>query len=310
MTKTKITIAGIGGVGGFFGGLLAKHFYDHSRIDISFVARGEHLNAIQTRGLQVITPHSEFIARPARVTDDPKEIGIVDFIFLCTKSYSLEPILQSLKPCIDQNTILLPLLNGVDHREKIETFFPENIVLDGCVYIVSRLKEPGVVENSGNIQSLYFGRDHLKHERLNFLNDRLNEAGIEAFLSEDISTIIWEKYIFISSIATATSYYNECIGKILDHPEWAHTLNELVREVTLLAHVKNQTVASDIEEKTMRKLKALPYESTSSMHSDFMRNPSQTELETLTGYVVSESRKHHLQAPVYTRIYNHLKNRQ
>ncbi|MBK7819315.1 MAG: hypothetical protein IPJ60_18615 [Sphingobacteriaceae bacterium] len=124
-----------------------------------FLARGKHLQAIKDKSLKIIKGRFEFIATPHLASDDPNEIGIANFIIICTKTYDLNSIIDQLKPCIDKNTIILPLLNGVDACEKIKTLLPLNTVLNGCVYIVSRLKEAGVIENSGNIETLYFGVD-------------------------------------------------------------------------------------------------------------------------------------------------------
>ena len=128
MTKTKINIAGIGGVGGYFGGLLANHFYDNENVEISFVARGGHLKEIQKNGLKVIKGENEFIAKPHIATDNTSEIGIVDFIVIATKSYDLETIIQQLLPCINQDTIILPLLNGVDSKERIKKCVSQNFI--------------------------------------------------------------------------------------------------------------------------------------------------------------------------------------
>ena len=154
MTKTKIIIAGIGGVGGYFGGLLAKHFYENENVEINFIARGQHLKEIQKSGLKVIKGKNEFIAKPNIATENPKEIGTADLIIISTKSYDLDTVIQQLRPCINKDTIILPLLNGVDSRDKIKNIYPDNLILDGCVYIVSRLKQAGVIENRGNIQTL------------------------------------------------------------------------------------------------------------------------------------------------------------
>ena len=120
MTKTKILIAGIGGVGGYFGGLLAKHYFANTNVEIFFLARGEHLSEIRTRGLIVRKGDIEFIAKPKLATDNPVEIGIVDFIIICTKNFDLEQTIQQLFPCINTDTIILPLLNGVDSKERIQ----------------------------------------------------------------------------------------------------------------------------------------------------------------------------------------------
>ncbi|OWY26184.1 2-dehydropantoate 2-reductase [Sphingobacteriales bacterium UPWRP_1] len=309
MTKTKIIIAGIGGVGGYFGGLLANHFYDNENVDINFFARGQHLKEIQVNGLKVTKGKSEFIAKPTLATDNPAEIGISDFIIITTKSFDLEAVIKQLRPCINQDTIILPLLNGVDSKERIKDIFPDNIVLDGCAYIVSRLKQVGVIENSGNIQTLYFGLDNLVNERLLLLENLLKEANIEAFLSINISTIIWEKFIFISPTATATSYFDKCIGELIADNEKLKMTTTLIEEVKQIAKAKQIYISDDIIEKTVNKLKALPFETTSSMHTDFKNNKPNNELKSLTEYVIKEGRKYNLATPTYMEMYVELKKK-
>ncbi len=309
MTKTKISIAGIGGVGGYFGGLLANHFYEHQNVEINFFVRGEHLKEIQANGLKVIKGESEFIAKPTLATDNPAEIGISDFILISTKSYDLEAVVEQLRPCINRDTIILPLLNGVDSKERIQGIFPDNMVLDGCVYIVSRLKQAGVIENSGNIQTLYFGLDNVVHDKLLLLENLLKKANIEASLSDNIATIIWEKFIFVSPTATATSFFDACIGELIADTEKREATISLIEEVKQIAKVKRIKVSVDSTEKTLAKLKALPFETTSSMHTDFKNNKPNTELETLTAYVVNEGRKYNLETPTYTKMHEELKKR-
>jgi len=309
MTKTKIPIAGIGGVGGYFGGLLAKEFYANDRVEVVFLARGNHLKEIQNNGLKIIKAKDEFIAKPLTATDDPMDIGIADFILVCTKSYDLETIIQQLKPCINENTIFLPLLNGVDSKERINSILPYNIVLNGCVYIVSRLKKAGVIENSGNIETLYFGLNNFTNEKLNHLHSLFRQANINATLSKFISTIIWEKYIFISPFATTTSYFDNCLGEVLEDNNKSETLKALITEVKALAKAKQISVSEDIIKITLSKMKTLPFKTTSSMHSDFIDNKPNNELESLTGYVVREGHKQKLNMLTYEKIYKELKKR-
>lgn len=309
MTKTKIIIAGIGGVGGYFGGLLANHFHTNKNVEINFFARGGHLREIQNNGLKVIKGDSEFIAKPTLATDNPAEMGIADFIIVATKSYDLETIVQQLRPCINQDTIILPLLNGVDSRERIKHILPDNIVLDGCVYLVSRLKQVGVIENSGNIQKLYFGLDNFVNDRLSLLESLLKDANIEASLSENISTVIWEKFIFLSPTATATSFFDKCIGELIADNEKLTTTAALIEEVKQIAKAKQIVISDDITEKTLTKLKALPFEVTSSMHSDFQANKPTNELESITGYVINEGRKYNMETPIYMKTYAELKKK-
>lgn len=303
----KIIIAGIGGVGGYFGGLLANYYYQNENVKIDFFARGKHLEEIQKTGLKVIKGKNEFIAIPNIATDNPKEIGIADLIIICTKSYDIETVIQQLSPCINMETVILPLLNGLDSNEKIKRVFPNNIVLKGCVYIVSRLKQFGVVENSGNIQKLYFGLDNYTRDKLQLFENIFRKANIEATYSDNISKIIWEKFIFLSPTAAATSYYDKCIGEVLEDEESIETLIGLIDEVKLIAKAKQIIVSDDITEQTMKILNSLPYETTSSMHSDFKNNKKNTEWGTLTGYVLEEGLNYNIDTPNYKKIYSVLK---
>lgn len=303
----KILIAGVGGVGGYFGGFLAKHYYKNKQVEICFFARGEHLKKIQQHGLKIIHGNQEFIAFPSLVTDNATDIGIVDILIICTKSFDLENTLDQLKPCINTNSIILPLLNGVDSRKRIQKLLPVNLILDGCVYIVSRLKQPGIIENSGNIQKLFFGLDQFTNAKLEQLENLFKQANIEATHSQNISSIIWEKYIFISATATATSYYNNCIGELLKDAEKINTIQRLIEEVKQLAQARGISVTADIVEKNLLRLKSLPFDSTSSMHSDFQNKKKQNELESLTGFVIRESQKLQLLTPTYEMAHTSLK---
>lgn len=308
MTKTTIIIAGIGGVGGYFGGLLAKQYFNNDHIEICFLVRGQHLNEIQKNGLKIINGGKEFIGKPAIATDNPADIGIADLIIICTKSYDIETVVQQLKPCINPNTFILPLLNGVDSKEKIQNILPGNTILDGCVYVVSRLKEAGIIENMGNIQTLYFGLDNYYSEKLKHFETIFKKANIEATLSQNISSIIWEKFIFISPTATATSYFDKNIGEIVceNHLE---TVTELINEIKQIAEAKHIDFSEDITEKTIEKLKSLPFDTTSSMHTDFRNKKPLNELQSLTGYVIEEGRKYNIQTPTYIKAYNELKRK-
>jgi 2-dehydropantoate 2-reductase len=305
--RAKIIIAGIGGVGGYFGGLLAKKYENNESVEICFLARGEHLDNIKSNGLKVIHGQNEFFARPAIATGNASEIGNADYILLCTKSYDLDATIQQIKPCINKNTILLPLLNGVESVERIKSGLPETTVLEGCVYIVSSVKEAGVVENSGISQKLFFGPGNINNDKLLRLEKILLDAGIEATLSDSISTIVWEKFIFIASIATATSYFDCSIGKLIEENE--ETLIQLIQEVKSIALVKGISVNPDIAAFIVDYNKLLPYESTSSMHRDFQNRRPKTEVETLTGYVVRAGQKYGIETPAFKKAYNQLATR-
>jgi 2-dehydropantoate 2-reductase len=171
------------------------------------------------------------------------------------------------------------------------------------------LKQAGIVENIGNIQTLYFGLDNVTNDRLVLLENLFKEAGIEATLSKNISTILWEKFIFISPTATATSYFDKCISEVIADKDMGATILLLIEEVMKIAKAKQIAIPEDITEKTLNKLKGFPFGITSSMHADFQNRKPNNELESLTGYVVSGGKKYEIDTPTYIRFFEELKKK-
>nr|WP_299173326.1 2-dehydropantoate 2-reductase [uncultured Allomuricauda sp.] len=303
MASTKILIAGIGGVGGFFGGLLAKQFQDSKAVDIHFLARGAHLEQIQKSGLHVIEGDEQFAAIPKLATDDANQIGEADYIIVATKSYDLEQTIQQLTPCIGPETVILPLLNGVDCRERIQKLLPNNLVCDGCVYIIARLSRPGVVENLGNIKKLFFGVEGGSDTRLEALEKLFQEAGVEVTLTPQIEKVIWEKFVFISVTATATTYFDAPVGPILADSDKRNTVIALVNEVTQIAKQKGIVISNNMAEQVLTKLESLPHAATSSLHSDVKVKKINTEVQTLVGYVVKAAQHFGVDAPTYRKLF-------
>ena len=305
--KIKIVVAGIGGVGGYFGGLLARAYAGNDNIEVYFLARGKHLAAIQENGLKVIKGEINFTAKPFLTTDDVNKIGEADFIIISTKNYDLAEILDQISPCVTKKTVILPLLNGVEAVEKIRAKFPDNLVPAGCAYIVSAIKQPGVIENMGNRQEIYFGLDNETDDRLQMLEDLLKSAGVEACLSDEISKLIWEKFIFLSCIATATSHLNKTVGELLQ--DYRTYLKQLIKEAIAIAKAKKIEVDEHTEQKAMAHYEALPFTATSSMQRDFDDQKPQTELNSITGYVVSLGKELNIATPKFEEAYRNLKDR-
>jgi 2-dehydropantoate 2-reductase len=195
----------------------------------------------------------------------------------------------------------------VESVERIKRILPETTVLEGCVYIVSSVKQAGVIENSGINQTLSFGLDNTSNDRLLFLEKLLQDAGIDTVLSDTISTIVWEKFIFIAAVATATSYFDCSVGTLLEENE--ETLVQLIEEVKWIASAKGISFNPDITANIVNYNKLLPYESTSSMHRDYQNLKPNTEVETLSGYVVRAAREFGIETPAFAQAYNQLKSK-
>jgi 2-dehydropantoate 2-reductase len=300
---TTIIVAGIGGVGGYFGGLLARQYDQHEEVKVIFFVRGDNLAAIREKGLKMIHQGQEWIVHPSLATDDASAIGTADYILLCTKSHHIDTVITALRPCIGNHTVLLPLLNGVDTTPRLRALLPHQTILEGCVYIISRLKQPGVVENSGNSHRLFLGHPDRECPECVVLERLFQAAGIEAKYAMNIMTVIWEKFVFISSVATITTAFDSNIGALLANPEKKAILLILVEEVKSLAAAKKISIATDMIDKVIARLEGLPKHATSSMHTDFYQGNSGNELESLTGYIVREAAKYDIQVPQYSQLY-------
>jgi 2-dehydropantoate 2-reductase len=287
--KYRIAVAGIGGVGGFLGGKLAAAYSHSEEIEILFIARGSNANAIKENGLRLIMPSEEIIAIPDFILSDTDNIGKIDLLICCTKAYDLESSIIALSSSITSETIILPLLNGVDNTEKLQSLFPEAKVLHGCIY--------------------HFGGDTVSTAEKNKLLNLFKNADINAVLEDDIYEKIWSKFSFISPIATYTSAHNISIGQILESNEHTSSLKKLMTELVTLAKAMKINLPADTVEKNFLVMQKLPYEATSSMQADFATNRP-TELETLTGTVVRKITERNILSDSYADLYQLLRKRQ
>ena len=305
--KFRIAILGIGGIGGYLGARLAARYAGSEEAEIIFIARGGNLAAIRENGVKLVTPEGEETARPDVATDSG-DAGPVDVLVVCTKAYDLEDSVQRYGGLIGPETTILPLLNGVDHAEKIRRILPDADVWNGCVFIVARLAAPGTVRVDSAARLYQFGSFSGRNEKLERVEALWKAAGVHAEISDDIERTVWEKYIFISSLATLTSYLDTDIGTILASDEHLAMLQGLIGEVTSVAEAKSITLTPGIRELTVEKVRKAPPTATSSMHADFKRG-GQTELETLTGYVVRSAATLGIAVPTYEMLYNDLAKR-
>lgn len=303
--KTRIGILVMGGVGGYFGGLLAKAYAESDAVEIIFIARGKTQKTIAQDGLKIILDESEMTVFPSIVSDDPKIIGKLDYLICATKTYDIEESLLSIKTNITKNTIILPLYNGVDAPERISALFPDNEVLQGCVYIVSMIVSSGVIKKMGTYEKLFFGSATAPIASLNKLQSIFEKASIESYLVDNIEETVWEKFIFISALASATSYLNQNIGEILDSQSSRGVYVSLLNEITMIAAVKGLNLPADIIMQTILKLEKTPHDATSSMHRDLMAG-RKIELFSLTEFVVNEGLKYEIETPTYQMVLDKL----
>ncbi len=298
--KIRIIVVGIGAVGGYFGGMLAKKYSGSEEVEIDFIARERSVNAIRQNGLKIITPDYEYLVHPDKIDVNDKNFELANYIIVAVKSYDLADSLKSVHNSIGPETVILPLLNGVDSREKIQKIYPSANIWDGCAYIVSRLTEPGIITESGTLHSIQFGSDFTSTTKLKEFEKILNDADIVNIRSSDIQKTIWEKYIFISAVASLTVALDQSVGQILSVEENRSRLISLFEESKSIALAKGVNVSDTIVDDSLIRLSKLPFETTSSMHSDFVRN-SNTEYNSLTKYIVDLGKQLAVPTPAFSK---------
>ena len=305
MLLRNITISGLGGVGGYYGAMLvqAAHREGLGRT-ISFVARGAHCEAIRQRGLHVHTPERDFTITPDFVAEDAHLLPPTSLLILATKSYDLEANIQQLRPIIQPDTIILPLLNGADITNQVQALLPEQRVWDGCVYISGRKPSAGEILLEAERERFIYGSrlPERSSEEQEFYA-LLSSVGVNVNNPDDIETQIRKKFLMISATATGTSYFNQTVGEALA----AHRkeMRGLIEELCTLFSTLGHDLEEDAVERTLERQTFMIPSTTSSMHVDFMAGRP-TELETLTGYVVREARRIGLKLPLYERMYTAL----
>ncbi len=304
--QSRIAIIGLGGVGGYYGGLLSRYSETHrEEFEVVFIARGAHLEKIREKGLTVITETETFVTRPALATDNPSEAGTVDYIIIASKSYDLDEVAEQLRPMVNASTVLLPLLNGIDNVQRLRALYPGNEVWYGCAYIIARLNEPGVVESSGNVHYLHFGHEKKSSPELEQMEKWMIKAGIEASLKQNAIRAIWRKFFYISTTAALTSYLNTGFRDLVWNDEYKPLYIQLMKELYAVSQAENAGLPESVIEDMIRYGGSLPAGTTSSMNSDYLSG-RRIELETLVGVVIRLAEKHRLQVPLYEVIYKQL----
>ncbi len=302
----RIAVLGIGGIGGYYGGKLALAYAGSGRHEIIFIARGEHLTAIKKNGLRLKSPEGEWTAVPTLATDRAEDIGSLDLVLFCVKSYGLEDAARMIAGKVHRGTVILPLLNGVDIAERLRAFLPECTVLNGCVYIGASIEGPGVVHHKGGTGQLIFGPDRNEDvEKFRSIETLLKEAGIPAELVKDAAVPVWTKYIFIDPLAGLTALLGKSFGAILENGEDRERLAGLMKEVESVARAKGVNFPEDIVKVTLQKAAAFPYATKTSFQLDYEKG-RQTELDIFAGYIVKAGKELGVAIPLHEKVYGKL----
>ncbi len=301
----NIMIAGAGGVGGYIAGKLARLFPD-----ITVLARGAALAAMRERGLTIIDGSETFTVHP-QVTDTPA--GIMDAIFFCTKAYGLDAVMDQVRPCVGEHTLLLPLLNGVNVYRQIEQKLQAGIALSGSIYIYSQIREPGVIEKTGPLLRVVMGVPNKpaaeSPQSLLELCGMLNECGIPTEIPDDIIMENWVKWSLLNSNGQANAYFDLPAGAVREDPEKMSFTVGLLREVLLVAKAEGVKLPAGIEQTHIDTIMRLPYQSESSLCRDIRTPGKPTELAMFAGELCRMADVHGLDVPCNRSMLNRFKDR-
>ncbi|HSU82228.1 MAG TPA: 2-dehydropantoate 2-reductase [Thermoanaerobaculia bacterium] len=290
----NIAILGAGGVGGYYGGILAR-----AGNRVALLARGAHLKALRERGLEVRTPEGTFTVAVEAV-GDADELRGIELAVVAVKSYSLAEIAPAARLMAERGAVVLPLLNGVEAADRlIEAGVPGERVLGGLTEISAVRIGPGIVERRSPFQRVVVGeRAGGGSERAERIATAFREAGAEARASNDITVDLWRKLAFISTMSAACGLARTSIGPVRAAPLGNLLIERALREVTAVARARGVPLPADVEEKLLGFVSGLPDAMKPSFLLD-LESGGPTELDDLSGAVSRLGRQAGVETPVH-----------
>jgi 2-dehydropantoate 2-reductase len=297
----RIVIIGAGGVGGYFGARLIA-----AGEDVTFVARGAHLAALQTTGLRVESPKGDLHLREVSATDDVHAVGKADVVLLTVKMYDLESAAAMVSPLIGRNSVVITLQNGVEAVDIVAKQVGRAHVAGGVAYVAAVIAEPGLIRHT-SLDALIFGElDGRRSERLVALEAACRRAGFSARASDHIDVDLWSKFSRLSVFSGMTAVTRSPIGVLRSDPELLAMLQAACEETALVARARGIALPAALMQEIMRMVEELPYHAKSSMLEDLERG-RRLELPWLSGAVVRLGREAGIPTPIHTFIATVLK---
>lgn len=295
----KIAMMGSGGIGGYFGGRMAK-----AGINVTFIARGPHLEAIQKTGIKIESADLGSITiYPAHATNNPTNVGPVDYIIIGVKLWDTEDAGHAIVPMLGPNTKVLSLQNGVDGDDILAPIVGRERMISGVAFIASSISKPGTVKHIGTMQRVIMGEPEGPSSKpVEKLFAAMNAGGIDAEISDDIERTIWEKFVFLVGMSSTTTLMNSEIGPIRSDTESREFLHNVFREVTAVGRARGVNLPENFGTTRLDFADGVPAEMTTSMHHD-LKAGNRLELPWLAGAVVRMGREAGIPTPVCQTVY-------
>jgi 2-dehydropantoate 2-reductase len=292
----RVAVLGSGGIGGYYGALLAR-----SGHDVAFIARGAHLEAMQRRGLTVRTSEGESTI-PVTASADTASVGTVDLVLFSVKSYDTATAAQALTPLMARDTMVITFQNGLDNVEAIASVAGSEAVLAGAVYVALQLVGPGVILRMGDEGRIVFGElSGTLTERVQRIAGALRQSGIPHEVTTDIRRVLWDKFLFITGIGGVTALARSGIGPLLASAAGRSLLHAACGEIVEVAQAESAHLQPAAVDAALAQAATLPARWRSSMARD-LEEGRRLEVDTLSGAVVRRGTKHGIPTPVHQTI--------
>jgi 2-dehydropantoate 2-reductase len=296
--RPRVAVLGVGGIGGYYGGLLARAGHD-----VFALARGANLTALRERGLVVRAPDGEW-SSPVTASDDAGELSrsfeAEDIALVTTKAYSLDGIAPAVKQFAERGALVVPLLNGVGAAGRlVELGVPRRQVIGGVSYISAARIEPGVFERRSTFQRVIVGElPNGSSPRTKKIAAVFADAGAEATASEDITLALWQKFVFLASIAAACGLTRLPIGPVRDTPLGAKLIERAVREAVAVGRARGIALSRDEEARVLSQINSIPATTQPSLLLDLLAG-SPTEIDVLSGAIARFAEENKIETPVH-----------
>ncbi len=299
----RVAMMGSGGVGGYFGGRLAAN-----GCDVTFIARGRHLEAIRAQGLRIDSRDmGDAIIHPAKATDDPATLGPVDYVIIGVKLWDTAEAGRAILPMVGPETTVLSLQNGVEGDDILARIVGADRLISGVAHIASSIEEPGVIKHIGTMQRVVIGEPAGgSSARVVAFHGALEAAGVMAEISDDIERTIWEKFVFLVGLSATTCLMRTTIGPIRQDSDRRELLSNVMRETVAVGRAKGVALPEDFAQDRLAFADGLPADMTSSMHHDLKRG-NLLEAAWLSGAVARFGRDLGIPTPVNQAVYAVLK---
>jgi 2-dehydropantoate 2-reductase len=290
----KIAVVGAGGVGGYFGGAIAR-----SGHEVRFLARGGHLEAIRARGLQIREPEGSSTV-PAFATDSPANLLPADFAIVAVKSYSLSEVAGTVRLLAENGAVVVPLLNGVEAYENLAALgVPEERMLAGLAVVSAEKTAPGVITRKSDFRRIVVGeRGGGRSPRAEKIAAAFRDGGADARVSDDIAVDLWRKFLFLTTLAAACGLARAPVGAVREAPLGTELLDRAGREIAAVARARGVALPAGEEDKVLPTMAGLPANLKPSFLLDIERG-GPNELDVLSGAVSRYGRSCGVPTPVH-----------